>query len=227
MYTGSIFSICKSLSATNSIYCFINSLFIPIANFIEDGKKLQNLGALRSIDWVLPGKEKGAPEFFEVRFSVHGWTMLSAADYLRLSPLFNAGRYPFFVDAEYSNEAATGYYERKISLPIEDKALPRMLAARGQIQPAEHWLFTLDRVVVEPSQSINLDRWSELTKLAEPSYRVPKSTRWPKWLAWFSLMFLAWATWKKGWWSPGKAWTLGKGRVKVLIRILSLSLIHI
>ena len=59
-------------------------------------------------------------------------------------------RYPFFVDAEYSNEAATGYYERRISLPIEDKALPRILAAGGQIQLPEHWLFTLNRVAVEP-----------------------------------------------------------------------------
>ena len=46
-------------------------------------------------------------------------------------------------------------------------------------------------------------------------------SRWPKWLAWASTMLLAWATWKKGWWSPSKVWALGKGSIKVLSRVLS------
>ena len=195
------------------------ALFIPMANIIGAADKPQNLGALKSIDWVLrsaTGGDRGVRESFDLQFSVDGWAMLSAVDHLRLSPLFNAGRYPVFVDAEHSKEAATGRYARKIWLPLEDKALPRMLAAGGQIQPVEHWLFTLDQVVAEPRQPMSWDRWRELTETPAPD----APPRWPKWLAWFSVMLLAWATWKKGWWSPGKAWALGKGSVKVLIRIL-------
>lgn len=195
------------------------ALFIPMANFIGAADKPQNLGALKSIDWVLrpvTGGERGVPESFDFQFAVDGWAMISAADHLRLSPLFNAGRYPVFADAEHSEEVAAGRYARKIWLPLEDKALPRMLAAGGQIQPAEHWLFTLDQVVAEPRQPMSWDRWRELNETPAP-YTPP---RWPKWLAWFSVMLLAWATWKKGWWSPGKAWALGKGSVKVAYRVL-------
>jgi hypothetical protein len=195
------------------------ALFIPMASWLGATDRPQNLGALKSIDWVLrsaTGGDRGVLESFDLQFSVDGWAMVSAADHLRLSPLFNAGRYPVFADAEHSKEVATRRYAKNIWLPLEDKALPRMLAAGGQIQPAEHGLFTLDQVVAEPRQPMSWDRWRELTET--PTLVAPP--RGPKWLMWVSTMLLAWATWKKGWWSPGKAWTLGKGSVKVLIRIL-------
>jgi hypothetical protein len=194
-------------------------LYIPMANFIGATDKPQNLGALRSIDWALRSAtygDRGLPESFDLQFSVDGWAMASAADHLRLSPLFNVGRYPVFADAEHNKEGATRHYARKIWLPLKDKALPRMLAAGREIRPVEDWLFTLDQVMVEPSQPMSRDRWHELTVRAVP-YTSP---RWPKWLAWFSVVLLILVTWKKGWWSPGKAWALGKGSVKVLTRIL-------
>jgi hypothetical protein len=187
------------------------ALYIPMANFIGATDKPQNLGALRSIDWVLQSAasgDKGVPESFDLQFSVDGWTMVSAADHLRLSPLFNVGRYPVFADPEHSKEVATWRYARKIWLPLEDKALPRMLAAGGEIQPAKHWLFTLDQVMAEPSEPMSRDRWRELT------VRAP-SPGWPKWLVWLSVMLLALATWKK--------WAVAKKSAKVLIRILGVA----
>jgi hypothetical protein len=200
--------------------CFEKSngnLYIPMASFIVATDKPLNLGALKSIDWVFWSnidKDKGIKESFDLQFSVEGWAMISAADHLRLLPLFNAGDYPVFADtdAEHNKEIATGRYAQKIWLPLKDKALPHMLAVGGQIGRAEHSLFILEQVAVEFRQPISWDRWRELAETPAP-YTPPN---WPKWLAWFSVMFLAcWATWKKGWWSPGKAWAL-----KVLICIL-------
>ena len=203
--------------------CFEKSdgaLYISMANFIGTAEKPQNLGTLKSINWVFwsaTGGDKGVEESFDLQFSVDGWAMVSAADYLRLSPLFNAGSYPVFADAEHSKEIATGRYTQKMWMPLKDKSLPHMLAVGGEIQPVENFLFALDKVAVEPRQPVNWDRWRELAETPIPY----APTRWPIWLTWFSVIFLAWwGTWRKGWWSPGKLWALGKRNIKVLTRIL-------
>ncbi|MBT5032406.1 MAG: hypothetical protein HOM55_08955 [Proteobacteria bacterium] len=180
------------------------ALFIPMTNWLGPTSKSQDLGALRSIDWVLrpiTSGDKGAPESFNFQFSVDGWAMISAADHLRLSPLFNTGRYPVFADVERSNDVANGRYARKIWLPLEDKALPGMLAVGGQIQPVEHWMFTLDQVELVPKQPMSLDRWNDRTRISDPDTYI-----FLYWLAWFSVIsLLALATAKKGWWSPNNA----------------------
>ena len=193
------------------------AVFIPLANWLGAAGKPRNLGALQSIDWALrpaTGAYRGIPESFDLRFSVEGWAMLSAADRLRTSPVFYAGGHPVF--AEGIKEAATGGYSRKIWLPLERQALPLMLAASGNIRPAGNGLFTLDRVAAEPKRPMDWGRWLKLTELPTP-YAPP---RWPKWLFWASASLLAWATWKKGWWAPGKLWALGKGGIKVVYRAL-------
>ncbi len=195
------------------------ALFIPIASWLGAGDKLQNFGALQSIDWTLrlSGRSnRDLTESFDLQFSVEGWAMLSAADHLRLSPLFYAGRRAVFADAEHVKEIAAGRNSQKNWVPLEEKALSRMLSIKDQIQPVDHWLFTLDQVVAEPKRPMIWERWRELTEL--PTQYAPP--RWPKWLIWASATLVAWATWKKGWWSPSKVWALGKGGVKVFIRVM-------
>lgn len=195
------------------------ALFIPMASWLGRGDKLQNLGALQSIDWTLrlSGRSnRGLTESFDLQFSVEGWAMLSAADHLRLSPLFYAGRHAVFADAEHIKEIAAGRNSQRNWVSLEEKALSRMLSIKDQIRPVDHWLFALDQVVAEPKRPMIWERWRELTEL--PTQYAP--LRWPKWLIWASATLLAWATWKKGWWSPGKVWALGKGGVKVFIRVL-------
>ena len=145
--------------------------------------------------------------------------MVSAADHLRLSPLFNAGRYPVFADTDAEQIKGVARDSLRFWLPLEDRAFARMLAVGGQIQPAEHWLFTLNQVVAEPSQQISLDHWRELTEIGAPYIASPG---WQKWIAWLSLVLLALAViWKKGWWSLDKVWALIKGGIKVSSPILN------
>jgi hypothetical protein len=191
------------------------TLFIPMANFLRDADKPQNLGALQSIDWMLwsaTNGDRGVQESFSLQFSVNGWAMLSAADRLGLSPLFNAGRYPVFADAEQIKGITTERYARKIWLSLEDKALTRIFTEGGQIQPVADALFTLDQVVAEPLQQMSWDRWLQLTEISTPN----APPRWPKWLAYFGVILLVGVTWKRGWWSPSKAWALGTGSAKTL-----------
>lgn len=192
--------------------------FIPLASWLGMTGEPRNLGALQSIDWVLhsaTGAYRGIPESFDLSFSVEGWAMLSAADRLRISPLFYADGDLVFVDAEHTGEAVMKDYSRKIWVPLADRALPLMLNGYGRIQPVKNDLFTLAQVAVEPRLPMDWGRWLELTGLPAP-YAPP---RWPKWLFWGSASLLAWATWKKGWWAPGKLWVLGKNGVKALYRV--------
>ena len=190
-------------------------LFIPMAGRLGATGKPKDLGALQSIDWVFRSSTsggKGVPELFDLQFSVNGWGMISAADYVRLLPIFNVDRYPIFSDVEHSKEIDTGLsYLRGIWLPLEDS----ILAAGGQIQPVENWLFTLNQVVVEPRKPMSWDRWRELTE-TPTSKTLP---RWPKWLAWFSALLLILVAWKKGYWTSGKAWVLKTESFKVLNRL--------
>jgi hypothetical protein len=194
-------------------------LFIPIANWLGASARPQNLGALHSIDWILRAavsRDRGVMESFDLNFAVEGRTMLSAADRLRLFPMFNAGRTPTFADAERIKEVAAGPYAQNVWLPLDAQTVSRMIATGGQVQPVEDPLFRLDQVVLEPKRPLKEEQWRELNTLPIPS-SLP---RWPKWLIWASAMLVPLIAWLKGWWSPRKLWELRKATGYFLVRIL-------
>jgi hypothetical protein len=191
------------------------NLFIPIATLLGVTDRPQNLGSLKSIDWAVrlsSDGDNGVQGSFDLQFSVVGWARISAADHLRLHPLFNAGSYPVFADANYSKKIIIDNSEQKIWLPLEYKAIPLILAANGHIKPAEHRLFSLNQVVAEPRQPMSWDRWRELTEMST----LDTSFRWSKRLMWVVMILLAWVAWRKGWWSYSKAWVIGSGSTVVM-----------
>ena len=197
--------------------CFMKSddtLFISMASFLGKTGQPRDLGTLKSIDWALhtaTGVDKGVPESFDLQFSVEGWAIISAADLFHFSPLLYAGGHSVFADIDRAKDVASWHDGRKMWLPLESRALQRMLAADGEIQPAEHKLFTLDKVVVEPRQPISWYRWRQLID-PPPSYAPP---RWPKLLLWASMLLLVGVSWKRGWWSPQRVWNFGKASIDV------------
>lgn len=153
---------------TSRLVCVQNNsgnLYIPIANWLSGEGSLHNLGPLKSIDWLLqPSAVKWGEqpaELFSLNFSVFGFTMLSAADVLRLSPLFYVGNYPVYANFELSHQLASKKFERKIWVSLRDEVLPLVFAGGGVTRPYEGQLFGVSQVVAELSQPIKLDQWSE------------------------------------------------------------------
>lgn len=183
------------------------SIFVPLANLLGAEMQGRNLGALESIEWMVASSGSSAREMqktFSLSFVVEGWAMASAMDQLGLSPLFQAGRDDMYADISKVENARIGAYSKRFWLPLEAGGLGKMAAMDGEILPVRHPLITLNKIVAEPRQPISRARWEAL--FASPLSGAPP--RWPKWLAWVSGILLAWATWKKGLWSPG-----GLGRV--------------
>ncbi len=192
-------------------------LYIPIAQWLEGDKKVQNLGALKSIDWLLQplAKIDGWRELepFDLQFSVDGWAMISAADNFRLSPLFNVGISSVFANLEHFKEITDGTYTRKIWIPLEEKVLTLILANGGHIQAAENQLYTLDQVLVELRQPMTWTRWSELTEIPP----ADSLSRWLKWIAWCGVMLLTWVVWKVIHASYFLKYFQGNGVIKFLV----------
>jgi hypothetical protein len=178
------------------------SIFLPLARLLGPENEGRNLGALKSIDWVVAasgshvGGGKGA---FSLSFSVDGWAMLSAMDQVRLSPVIRAGKEEVYADMPKLKNDFSDSYSKRFWLPLENAAFENIAAMRSEILPVNHPLFKLNKVVAEPKQPIDMARW--LTLLDPPAPNSPPD--WPKLLLWVSIMAFLWAAWKKGWWSIG------------------------
>jgi hypothetical protein len=186
------------------------TIFVPIAAWLGANERPNEFGQLRSIDWTLRPPEHGPAEMgleaFNLRYSIEGWASTSAADELRLSPLFFAGNDAVFADAGAVNEVASSSYKQKFSLTLDSKALPKILAIGAEIRPMEHPFFTLDQLAVEPAEPLSEKRWRELSEL--PVVAAP--SRWPKWLAWTFVILSLGLVWYKRRWARHKVITLGK-----------------
>jgi hypothetical protein len=174
------------------------SIFLPLAKLLGRENQGRNLGALKSIEWVVAASGSrawGGQEAFSLSFSVQGWAMLSAIDQVRLSPVIRAGKEEVYADMPNHENALSGSYLKSFWLPLGDAALENIAAMKGEIHPVNHPLFTLNKVVAEPKQPLDMALW--LTMLAPPKPNSP--SLWPKLLLWVSVMALGWVAWKKGW----------------------------
>jgi hypothetical protein len=183
------------------------SVFLPLANLLGSENQGRNLGALKSIEWMVAASESrvgGGQEAFSLNFSVEGWAMLSAMDRVRLSPLIQAGKKEVYANMPKLGNALSDSYSKRFWLPLGNSALENIAAMKGDILPVNHLLFKLSKVVAEPKQPLDTASW--LTLLDPPAPKSPP--RWPKLLFWVSVMALVWGAWKKGWWSVG-----GLGRI--------------
>lgn len=177
------------------------AVFIPMAHLVGVSESPPNLGALRSIDWVLRSStdlDGGMNETFGLQFSIDGWAMVSAADNLRQLPLFPFGGYHMLLD--HQRAGAVHYVSNRLRLSVKDTALPLTLAARSIIQPQESRLFNIEQVVLEPRMQTSFEFLIEKTE-------TPGHTEmplWPKWLTWFGIVLIAWSVWKRDWWLPAK-----------------------
>jgi len=197
---------------TLSQFCPANtegSFFLPLANLLGPKNQGRNLGALKSIEWTVAASGSrvgGVQEAFSLNFSVEGWTMLSAMDQVRLSPLIQAGKEEVYANMPKFGNALSDSYAKRFWLPLGNAALENIVAINGEILPLNHPLFKLNKVVAEPKQPLNMALW--LTLLDPPAPKSPP--RWPKLLLWGSVMALVLAAWKKGWWSIS-----GLGRISL------------
>ena len=76
----------------------------------------------------------------------------------------------------------------------------------------ENDLFKLEQVVLKPTKPVDREIWEKLVNPPKP-FVLP---RWPKWLLWASMLLLAWASARKGWWSPAKTWLFVKRPISTL-----------
>ena len=187
---------------------FDDQVFIPLANLLGAEGQGRDLGALRSIEWTVQGVAVSSrQEAFSLDFTVQGWAMLSALDQLRLSPLFQARNELVRADFAQLGSFKSEQYARRFWLPLEASALDQMARAKGDVLPITHPLFSLEKIVAEPKQAMDWRLWQDLANPPPPE----TPPHWPKWLFWLSVATLAWATARKGWWSPGRAWLYTKG----------------
>jgi hypothetical protein len=193
--------------------------FIPITSFPESNERQQSFGNLQSIDWTfrpVNGTEKELMASFDFSFSIEGWTMLSFADQLRLSPLFVSGQTPIFADVNSIMEFPKDPNVQKKWLSLEENSLSAINEAAGHIQAVKNELFTIDQVAIEPKQQMIWKHWWEL--IERPTQSPP--TNGSKFLFPVILILLAWLTRKKTPFIITTFWTLGTGSVKTVSRFL-------
>lgn len=192
---------------------FDDQVFIPLANLVGAEGQERDIGALRSIEWIVQGVgTSAAPRGFSLGFAVEGWAMMSALDQLRLSPLFHAGHGPVTMDFAQPGSFMSERDARRFWLPLETRALEKMAQANGEVQPITHSLFSLEKIVAEPKQPMDWRLWEHLVTTPKPY--MPQ--RWPKWLFWISIATIAWVSAYKRCWSPGRAWLYAKGLAYLL-----------
>jgi hypothetical protein len=191
------------------------SIFLPLANLLGAENQGRNLGALKSIEWIVKASDSrigGVQEAFSLNFSVEGWAMVSAMDQIRLSPLFKAGKEDVYAEMPKLENALSSFYSKRFWLPLGTATLDNIAAIEGEILPAKHPLFTLNKIVAEPNQPIDLTRW---VNLPDPP-ALNASPLWTKLLLLVSIIALVWAAWKKRWWSMGGLGCISLGMGKVL-----------
>ena len=202
------------------------SIFLPLANLLGAESQGRNLGALKSIDWMVAasGSRVGeVQEAFSLNFSVEGWAMVSAMDQVRLSPLIQAGKEDVYADMPKLENTLSDSYSKGFWLPMGTAALNNIAAMKGEILPAKHPLFTLNKIIAEPKQPIDMVRW--VTLLDPPaSPALNASPRWPKLLLWVSVIALVWVAWKKEWWSMGGLGRIFLGIGKVLFGLARITI---
>jgi len=175
------------------------SLFMPTADFLEMPGPARSMGALKSVEWRLRAPHEPAPgATFALDFAFEGWTMQSTADRLRLSPLLFAGRRPLYArPADIDALVSTDFTRAWVTLP--DTAMQAVM--RGQdLRPAEHRLFTVDRVVADPRKPLSIGEWVAATTIPT----APPESRWPKWAILVAIVALSWLAWRRGVSWPGR-----------------------
>lgn len=186
-------------------------LFVPLPDLLGD-RAPQKLGPLRSIEWVVrPVAASDATEIVDVRFSVEGWAMTSAADELRRAPLFHAGRVPVFAEPEAVRQIDVRALAQGVSLPIESASWARMVRVGGAIAAGTNGLFRVDSIVLAP---VTPEAEARLKQLDERPVPAPPSRRWVAWLAIAAAIAAVWIAWIRGWWSPAAA--IARGRTAAL-----------
>jgi hypothetical protein len=196
-------------------------LFVPLAAWLGKDAAGPNLGALQSIDWAIQLPVTHAKDqlaSFSLDFSIKGWAYQSAADRLLSTPLFTLNGKPVYAKKD-SLPADSAKLTNKLWLPLEQDAVNRLLDSSGEITIVENDLFKLDQVVLEPTIPIDREISEKLTNPPKPF--VPP--RWPKWLFGASLLLLAWASARKGLWSPAKTWLFVKRLISTLFWAVSKS----
>jgi len=191
------------------------SIFLSVASLLGAENQGRNLGALQSIEWTVAasGSRVGAmQEAFSLSFSVEGWAMTSAMDQVRLFPLIKAGKEEVYADIQRLGNAQSDSYVKRFSLPLGPGALDKIASMEGEVLLAKHPLFTLNKLVAEPRQPMDMAQWIAL--LDPPALNSPP--RWPKLLALISVIALCWGAWKRGWWSMARLDRIFLGKGKVL-----------
>lgn len=199
------------------------SIFLPLANLLGAESQGRNLGALKSIEWMVAASGSrvgGVQEAFSLNFSVEGWAMVSAMDQVLLSPLIQAGKEDLYADMPKLENTLLDSYSKRFWLPLGTAALDNIAARKGEFLPAKHPLFTLNKIIAESKQPIDLARW--VTSLDPPP--LSASPRWPKLLLWVSVIALVWAAWKKEWWSMGGLSRIFLGIGKVLFGLARITI---
>lgn len=199
------------------------SIFLPLAILLGSEIQGRNLGALKSIEWMVAASGSrvgGGHEAFSLNFSVQGFAMLSAMDKVRLSSVIRTGKDDVYVNTLKLGHALSDSYAQRFWLPLENAALENIAAMKGDIHFLNHPLFKLSKVVAEPKQPLDTARW--LTLLDPPAPKSPP--RWPKLLLWGSVMALVWAAWKKGLWSIGGLGHISLGIGKVLFDLARIAI---
>lgn len=185
---------------------------VRLSDLLGTQEQGRDLGALRSIDWTLLGGAAAddSQRSFSMDFTVEGWTMMSALDQLRLSPLFLANDESVRADPARFAASVPTRYSQHFWLPMEPGGLEKMAQARGEILPVANPLFSLDSVVAEPNRTMDWARWQRLVAPLKPKVEPPHRSK--SWL-WLGLAVLAWFGARKGWWSPSRAWRHGQALV--------------
>jgi len=199
------------------------SIFLPIANLLGSENQGRNLGALKSIEWIVASSGSrflGGHEAFSLSFSVEGWAMLSAMDQVRLFPVIRAGKEELYVDMPKLGNVLSEPYSERFLLPLGAAAIENISAMKGEILPVNHPLFRLNKVVAEPRQPLDTARW--LSLLDTPAPNSPPV--WPKLLLWGGVMGFVLAAWKKGWWSISGLGRTYLGIGKVLFGLARIAL---
>ena len=199
------------------------SIFLPLANLLGSENQGRNLGALKSIEWIVAASESrvgGGQEAFSLSFSIEGLSMVSAMDQVRLSPVIRAGKEEVYANMPKLGNALSDSYSKRFWLPLGNAALENIAAIKGDIPPVNHPLFKIIKVVAEPKQPLDTARW--LTLLDPPAPKSPP--RWPKLLIWGSVMAFVWAAWKKGWWSISGLGSISMGIGKVFFGLARIAI---
>lgn len=180
-----------------------DNLFIPVAGWLGKDENRRDLGALRSIDWMLTTPVSGArgiDDGFELDFEARGTRLVSAVDQLRIAPLFTAGGKPAFAALTENPRIDSKAITRGLWLPLAPAALPALFA--GPVEQLVGSPFMADEVVLEPRIALAPRRWKELT---QPAPSPPAPSRVMRLLAELGILLAivaaAWLSIRLAWWS--------------------------